>query len=333
MLRLIGFLVTFLVGAGGYVAIDYRMSSQWASKEDAEGLTFSEYLGGLTGRIASFAASSGSENLPTELADMMPRAPEGWTVRPTTKDDITVYLPKEGAKADDKSIDLVKSVASTKVSSAEVVNLTYEKGERRVVVQAIRYPDVIFTSFVAIQQRFELRMMAAEMAGRPFMTVRGLDVTEDFLGDGMRGRYFFAEVGAQIHVRVLASKKMKDADMVPFFQTLHVKAMNGSVIDRQEGLGDVPVIVLASAMNEAEREAYEADRTAREAEAALKAQEERKAGEAEAEAAAAAEAEEQDTLSGEGRLETSSEKPSAGFSSACEKGSNGIKRCSIGSGG
>ena len=95
------------------------------------------------------------------------------------------------------------------------------------------------------------------------MTVRGLDVTEDLLPEGFRGRLFLADVGAQIHLRVLAPKRMKDEDLVPFFETLHVKAMNADVIDKVEGLGEVPVIVLASALDDTERDAYHADRATR----------------------------------------------------------------------
>jgi hypothetical protein len=66
--------------------------------------------------------------------------------------------------------------------------------------------------------------------------------------------------------------------------------MNASVIDKQEGLGEVPVIVLASVLDEATRAAYEADRIAREEADAAALAAERAAAEAEAAAAAAAEA-------------------------------------------
>ena len=71
-----------------------------------------------------------------------------------------------------------------------------------------------------------------------------------------------ADVGAQIHIRVLVPKRMKEAELVAFFETLHVKAMNASVVDNVEGLGDVPVIVLASALTDEDREAYLARKSA-----------------------------------------------------------------------
>lgn len=333
MLRLIGFLVMTAVGVGGLIAVDFNMSRQLASAEDEEGLTFREYIGGFSERIAHVTGSAGATNLPGALADMMPRPPEGWTVRPATRDDIDAFLPRDPAEADKDALALVTSIGKPRVArGAEVVSLTYERADRRVVIQAIRYPDLIFTSFMAMQQRFELQMATASLRGRPFMTVRGLDVTEPFLGDGMRARLFVADVGGQIHLRVLAMRRMTDADLVPFFETLHVRAMNAAVVDRQDGLGEVPVIVLASAMAEAERAAYEADIAARAAEAAVRAEEARKTAEAEARAAAEAAAAENGQPAGEGTLPAEGQKPATGFAADCEQGDSGTKRCKVGLG-
>lgn len=328
MLRFFGFIVMAVTGFGALLVLDYNITRKAAEAESEEMLTFGDYIGAFPERIAELTRSSASAGLPTALADMLPRAPEGWTVRPATKDDIDVFLPKKGAKAEAASVELVKSVGSTRqAKGAEVVILTYEKGDRRVVVQAIRHPDSIFTGHAARDRRFDLRMASATPRGSSFMTVRGLDVTEDFLGDGMRGRYFFASVGAQIQLRVLASRRMKDADLLPFFETLHVKALNASVVDRQEGLGEVPVIVLASALDKEERAAFDADRAARNAEAAARAREELAVAEAEAAAAARAKAE-----AGDGTEEGKKDRPKTGLGGDCAKGTGGIKRCSVGSG-
>ena len=58
MFRLIGFLVTFALAAGGFMFVDYKMSARWAGREDAEGLTFQEYLSGLAGRIGGLAQNA-----------------------------------------------------------------------------------------------------------------------------------------------------------------------------------------------------------------------------------------------------------------------------------
>lgn len=333
MIRLIGSLILFAIMAGGYLYFDYRMSAKWAGREDAEGLTFQEYVSGLTGRIAGLSGAANAAGLPTRLADMLPKPPEGWTVRQATPDDVKQFLPKSTQKADRKALaSLERLVEASSGSGTETVTLAYEKGDRTVLIRAVRYPNLIFTSLAALQQRMELQMAGPEFRGTEFMTVRGLDVTEDLLPEGFRGRLFLADVGAQIHLRVLAPKRMKDAELVPFFQTLHVEAMNASVIDKVEGLGKVPVIVLASAMEQAEREAYLADREAR------------AAAEAEREAADRAAAKQAEAaqggsgngdgflggLFGGGEAKADPVPEEAGKAITCKTGKDGVKRCSVG---
>lgn len=302
------------IGIGGFLAIDYNTARQWASAEDKAGLTFREYLGGFSQRLARATGSADAPRLPTALTDMLPRPPEGWTVRAAVPEDIQPFLPRRAETASPEGRQILEGlVTPAGGNGVESVQLTYERGERRVVIKAVRYPDVIFTSFTAMTQRFELQMRSASLQTTPFMTVRGLDVAEEILPPELRARLFVADVGAQIHLRVLASDRLADADLVPFFQTLHVPAMNASVVDKQDGLGQVPVIVLASAMADIEREAYAADLAAREAEAIRLAEAARQAAEAEAAAAAP---------QGQG--------PTEGFGANCETGPGGIKRCSVG---
>jgi hypothetical protein len=114
--------------------------------------------------------------------------------------------------------------------------------------------------------------------------------------------------------------------------------MNASVIDKVEGLGDVPVIVLVSALDEAARDAYLTDvatRAAREAEADA-------AEKAEADAKAEAEAA-QAPPDGAGFLgklfggsEDAAEDPASNAAPVgdapkigCATGKDGVKRCSV----
>lgn len=339
MFRLIGFLVMFAITAGGYMFFDYKMSARWSGKEDAEGLTFTEYLSGLSGRLANLGGAASAAGMPTRLADMLPKAPEGWTVRPVDPKDVEGFLPKKGKKADPEGAAAIKAMADVSGGSGtEVAALTYEKGDRTLIIKATRYPNIIFTSFMAMQQRMELQMMTAEFRGTEFATVRGLDVTEDLLPEGFRGRMFFADVGAQIHLRILAPKRMKDEELVPFLETLHVKAMNADVIDKVEGLGDVPVIVLASALDEVARDAYLADVASRAADEAAKGA----AEQAEAEAQATQEAvpaEEQGSgggflsklFGGGDAAETAKDAaPASGEKKIdCKTGKDGVKRCTV----
>ncbi|MBN8632217.1 MAG: hypothetical protein J0L76_15345 [Rhodobacterales bacterium] len=338
MFRLIGFLFMFALTAGGYMFVDYKMSARWSGREDAEGLTFTEYLSGLSGRLAGLGGGASANGMPTKLADMLPKPPDGWTMRPVEPGDIDGFLPKNTKNADKDALATLKKMADGDGGKgAEVAAVTYEKGDRKLIIKAIRYPNIIFTSFMAMQQRMELQMMTAEFRGTEFATVRGLDVTEDLLPDGFRGRYFFADVGAQIHLRVLAPKRMSDEDLVPFLETLHVKAMNAGVIDKVEGLGDVPVIVLASALGDSERDAYLADVASREADEAARVEAEAAKAESAQEEAAPAESAGGGFLS---RLFGGGDEPADTAEAAteptkagCKTGKDGVKRCTVGSAG
>jgi hypothetical protein len=317
VLRLIGFLLMVTIGAGGFLALDYNMARQLAGAEDEKPLTVRDYLGGLSGRIASVTGSAATPGVPSALSEMLPKPPDGWTVRPATAEDTAGFLPRDGG-GEGKARDLILAMVNDKVDgAAEVVTLAYEKGDRRVLVKAVRYPDVIFTSDMATQQRYDLQMQPAQYRGISAMTVRGLDVTEDLLPDDMRGRLFMANVGGQIHLRVLSPRRMPDAELVTFFETLHVKALNAAVVDKIPGLGEVPVIVLASALSNADRDAYDAARAAR---ATAKADESRDAL-AVAIAAVAADAGPE--------APAAEEKPAAAVIQ-CESGAGGVKRCKVG---
>lgn len=321
MLRLFGFLVLALLGAGGILLIDFNRLVQEAAAAESEPPSFQDYLESVPEKIVSLTASTRPATRTVSLADMMPPAPEGWTARPLAEGnggDIEGFLPRAGREGDAGGVELVKAAASTRVEAGATVAIqAYERGERRVVIQLVRLPDAIFANLDAADRRYEAQVHAAELRGRPFLSIRGLDVTEEFLGDGLRARYFTAAVGAQIKLRVLASRRLTDDDLVPFFEYLPVQAMNAAVVDGQPGLGEIPVLVLASALSETDRTAFEADRAARASDAISRARVARDM--AKAELAATAEAAPGD--------------PAQSAAPECKTGAGGIKRCSLGPGG
>lgn len=338
MFRLIGFLFLVALTAGGYLAFDYKMSSRWSGKDGGEGLTFSEYLSALPGRLGNLGGAASAAGLPTKLADMLPKAPDGWTVRPVDPKDTEGFLPKSTKKADKAGIAAIDAMATTTTESGtEVAALTYEKGDGKLIIKATRYPNVIFTSTASMQQRFDLQTTTAQFRGTEFATVRGLDVTEDLLPEGFRGRMFLAVVGGQIHLRILAPKRMSDEDFIPFLETLHVKAMNADVVDTVEGLGDVPVIVLVSQLDDTARDAYLADVAAREARKTQAATAEKAKVDAETAAAEAETAEAAPEDGGFlGSLFGASEPPAeeaaptaAAPKIGCSTGKDGVKRCTV----
>lgn len=316
--------------------LDYQTSARRAEKAGADAPTFQQYLAALPTRLSNLGNGAASAaGLPTRLADMLPKAPDGWKSRPVEEGDIDGFLPKDTRKADKKGVAAVKGMVTAESGSGvEVASLTYEKGDRRLIIKAVRYPDAIFTSPASIKERLDLQMKSAEFRGTEFATVRGLDMTEDLLPEGFRSRMFLADVGAQIQLRILASKRLSDKDLVAFLGALHVKAMNADVVDKVEGLGEVPVIVLASALEGADRDAYLADvaaRAAREAEALAATQ----AALAEA-ATTAASAPAEDTgflgkLLGGGEDPAKAEPPKAEEAAkvSCKTGKDGVKRCTI----
>jgi hypothetical protein len=339
VIRLIGTLLMFTVTAGGYMFYDFKMSARLAGGDAAETLTFSEYLSGLSGRIAGLSVAASASGLPTKLADMLPRPPEGWKARALVPEDVDPFLPASKKKADKAAVAALKSMLKTDSGEGtEVATLAYQKGDRTVLVRAVRYPNQIFTGFTALDQRKDLQSMGAQFRGSSFMTVRGLDVTEDLLPEGFRGRFFLADVGGQIHLRVLAPKRMTDEELVGFFETLHVEAMNASVIDKVEGLGKVPMVILASALDDADRDAYYASRTARAEAEAVREEAGRAAALAEAEKGKAAE----DIGLGDliGSLFGSADQPQAADTTPaakpelkdvdCSTKKDGVKRCKVG---
>lgn len=254
MFRVLSLLVALVLGLGGYVYFDYTNSG----RAEADGLTFTEYLASYASGVT--VGGAGSARLPGKLVDMLPRAPEGWTVRPVEAGDIAAFLPQNRRSVPKDLLAHVEAVVkSASGRGVETAALTYERGDRKVIFQAVRYPDAIFTTVAESPRRAELQARSAKFSATEFMTVRGLDVQEDLLPAEVKARLFLADVGAQIHLRVLAPERMKDQDLVPFFQTLQVEAMNVSVVDKQVGLGRVPVIVLASLLDAPSRAAYVAD--------------------------------------------------------------------------
>ncbi len=136
MFRLIGFLVIFALSAGGFMFVDYKMSARWSGREDAGGLTFGEYLQGLSGRISGMSGG-GAHGMPKKLADMLPNPPEGWKARPVEAGDIDGFLPKSSKNADKKGVAAVKAMAEGAAGSGvEVAALTFQKGDRKVIVLA-----------------------------------------------------------------------------------------------------------------------------------------------------------------------------------------------------
>lgn len=295
-LLVLKFVIGPIVGLSFYLAFDFWNVNRMAKfgDGDGDGVSVSEYLAGWVS-LAGAAGGPSAPDLPTELAAMIPKAPEGWTVRPAAPADIADYV---AADAPEKLAAYVGAVVNERAGNGvRQLRQTYSNGAKMVIFEVIRYPNFVFTSFGATQIKMEIQWIAPEYSGRDFMVVRGMEFVEDVLPDKVALRYFMGDVGDQIWVRVLATKDMTDEDLLPFFQTLHVPAMAADVVDKVDGMGEVPVIVLASVIEGEERAIWEAERAGRASEAAReraakeaeKAEKEKAAAEREADKARKAE--------------------------------------------
>lgn len=266
----------------GYMAFDYTMANRAIVATGAEPIGFFTYVKGWTGLAEILArgeedGEGGAAPPSATLLSMLPKPPEGWTLRPAEEADGQPFLT---AGLDENARVLVLAAVTPETGKGvDRAAQTYQNGARSVVIELIRYPDIIFTSIAAMTQKMQLQMASLDVPGKEFMVVRGLDVREARLGTAAAARVFLADVGGQIHLRVLAPATMTDQELLGFFETLHVPAMNADVVEKVAGLGEVPVIVLASVIDAETRKAREVERTAA-----------REAAEADAKTAAEAEA-------------------------------------------
>ncbi len=264
MLRGFGIVVTVTIALGVFLALDYNMARKRASADDPVGLTVEEYLRRLPDRFASTSTASQPAGLPRQLVEMLPRAPEGWTLRPALAEDGAVFQPKPGAEEDRTARRLIAEASSLQEPyGPEVKVLTYENGDQRVMIRALRHDASGFGDQANPDDVFAALTVKPAFRGVPVLTVRGLDVTEDVLPKGYPARLFMADVGGQIHLRILTPKAMTDRELLPFLETLNVAAMNAVVVLSEPGLGQLPHIQIASEMTEAGLAAYVAARQAR----------------------------------------------------------------------
>ncbi len=280
-------LILPVFGLGAYLAFDYWNVNRMARGGEGDGVSVTEYLSGWLS-LADALSAGDAGDMPQELAAMLPAPPPGWTVQPTEPADLDALVPAMAeTEAGMKRLAEVRAIAAGREGNGiRDARLTYRNGARTVVFEVMRYPDFIFTSFAAMQLKMELQMGSLGDGARRFLTVRGMEFVEKDLPEGYGLRYFEGNLSAQVWVRVLASTPMTDEDLLPFFQTLHVPALNGQVIEQVAGMGEVPVIVLASALAAEDRARWEAARDAE----ALRLAGDRAARAAEEEAARAAEA-------------------------------------------
>lgn len=263
-------LLVFLLSA--VVTLDFKAAQRLAQTQHRSPPGFGEHLLGLGSRIVDRVQAGlgggGSESA-TRLALMLPAAPEGWQSRPIEADDARTLLARKDN--DPASVSLIEGLlALAGPGEAATALAAFGRKDRLVVFKLLRQPDAVFTDPARLAELDGLIAARAQQETTEFMRVRGLDVAELVLPDSLRARVFTAELGGQLRLWVLASGRLSDADLLPFFETLDVSAMNAAVRNHEGGLGEIPVIVVLSELDDAERAAYVADRDGRETERAAR---------------------------------------------------------------
>lgn len=284
-MRGLGFAVSLffsLLAGLGYLAFDFTLSNRAARAMGEEEIGFGAYVKGWVGLSSILArGDAAGAPMPGELLAMLPKPPEGWQARPVEAADTAPFLT---ADLDKEQAALVRdALEENRGKGLDQARQAYQSGPSVVAFELVRYPDGIFTSFMAMATKMELEMRTAAIPAQDFMSVRGLEVREVRLPEGAPARAFVADIAAQMHLRVTAPAAMGDDELRAFFETLHVPAMNAAVARPVKGMGEVPLIVLASAIDDNTRAAREAERAAA-AEAAAEAQAAEAAAEAETQA-------------------------------------------------
>lgn len=284
-MRILLFLAGLIVPACGflfYLFFDYTMANRMAPA--GEKIGFGSYVAGWAGLI-EVDGLPGAGSGGGDLAAMLPRAPGGWTRRDPAGGDAAGAV---GPGFTDEQARLVRDAfepsTGKKLAQARQV---YDTPKGIVAVKLVRFPDFIFKSFAATGMRMQLEMASMDIPGDDYMTVRGMTIREVRLPQGAPSRMFLGDLQAQIHLRITAPAATSDEEMRALLSTLDVAAMNAALARPVRGMGEVPVLVMLSEIDEGIRARRAGERARLEAERAA----EWEAMRAEADAKAEAEAE------------------------------------------
>lgn len=263
MLRQVSLVTLLIFLLSALVLLDFKAAERAALGEHRKPPGFLVHLLGLPTRLGALVGLGGGNADPSgALARMLPVAPEGWTVREVEEGDAKSLLAKSQKDNDPATVALIEEILSPRgPKGTRVAHQLYARKDRLVVVKLVRAPDALFTEPENLDLLDTLWAPGPELVD--FLRLRGLDVGEVSLPEKVRARVFTAEIGGQLRLWVLASARLEDADLVPFFERLDVKAMNAAVLDGDAGLGDLPVLLLVSDLSEEARAEYEADRAKR----------------------------------------------------------------------
>lgn len=258
-MRFINILVGIVLPAAaltGWLWFGFQKTNQANLEEGLDQVTFDQYV------IAwvSDLGKPDNSHLPgggvTDLAEMLPVAPEGWTRRAVGKPDSRAL----GVKGlDERRQALLHDAAIADIGEGiEQGNAAWDTPDGTLVAELVRYPDTLFATPAGEELRAKNRAPFGSVGNHPFLNIAGLDIREAQLAPHIPARVLRAVLEDQIVLRVTAPKSMSDEVLRDFFSTLNVAAMNGRLAAPIAGMGEVKVdkkrlAVLVDQMTDAER--------------------------------------------------------------------------------
>jgi hypothetical protein len=208
----------FAVAAlGCYLGADYTIASR--QQPEAQPLTVRDYLGGWIGFLTTGASPAPG------LAGMLPEAPPGWTRRPAGAGDAAALLGVPG------SAPAIATVGGPAADPAlTLAAATYERGPLRVVIEAARLPDALFSDAAATAARMQAETWVLAQSAGLMGRVGGLDIHRTPPVPGLGARLAVASVGGQVQVRIAYPEAMDEAALLALLRGLDVAAMNAGVV-------------------------------------------------------------------------------------------------------
>lgn len=244
-MRFINILVGIVLPAAALAAwlwFGYQKTNQTALEEGLEQVTFDQYV---IAWISDFGSADKS-HLPgggvSDLDDMFPATPEGWTRRAVSRAD-GKSLTIKGLDARRQALLLDAAIAEESLQDGgdaiEQERAAWDTPDGTLVAELVRYPDTLFATPAGEVLRERNRAAFGTVASQPLMNIAGLEIREAPLMPQIPARVLRAGLDGQVVLRVSAPKRMSDETLLGFFATLNVAAMNGRLADPVAGMGEV----------------------------------------------------------------------------------------------
>lgn len=232
------------ISLGVYGTFDYMTRAQAAP----EGLTFSQYVSDLSGRVATTAKDSAPKR--TELADHMPAAPSGWARRAYQQSDyqtVTGIVPRELTELEQEMADSVsemeknpmfKLMAATQARGFDGEKATYLRGRRMVLVSFQFTPARVTNGIGGAQMAMMMNMneMQDNWDTEPFAVVDGLEFRIKDVKKSDEAREIRAKIGTQTTIQIVTNAN--DEQVMAILQEIDVAGLNARMAEPDPNIGE-----------------------------------------------------------------------------------------------